>query len=208
MNGKPVDSAGALTPQRRARPARPEGRRSTSSATARRSSSRSRSRSGPTTRRRWPRGERRSGERGRRRGRRERRSSACALAALTPQVARELGSTGDQGVVVARGRGRRPRGSRPGSARGDVILEVNRQPVKKVAGDGRSASSKLKDGDMALLRVRRGGAAVSRGAGRRASSSARARRRSPLTRTRVRRLTFPVRASTTRTPRNRAATPS
>ena len=42
-----------------------------------------------------------------------------------------------------------------GVARGDLILEVNRQPVSK-PGDLVGLVAKLKDGDMALLRIRRG----------------------------------------------------
>ena len=48
---------------------------------------------------------------------------------------------------------------RAGIRQGDVLLEVNRQPVKKVE-DVAAALSKMKEGDMALLRVRRGDSAL------------------------------------------------
>jgi serine protease Do len=80
------------------------------------------------------------------------------LAPLTPEVARQLGTTGDQGVVVADVTSGGP-ADRAGLQRGDVILEVNRQPVTtpdQIAG----LVGKMKDGEMALLRVRRGDGAV------------------------------------------------
>ena len=43
--------------------------------------------------------------------------------------------------------------------RQDVLLEVNRQPVKKVE-DVATAIGKMKEGEMALLRVRRGDSAL------------------------------------------------
>ncbi|HYG70156.1 MAG TPA: DegQ family serine endoprotease [Anaeromyxobacteraceae bacterium] len=80
------------------------------------------------------------------------------LAPLTPEVARQLGTSGDQGVVVADVTAGGP-AERAGLQRGDIILEVNRQPVttpEQIAG----IVGKMKDGEMALLRVRRGDAAV------------------------------------------------
>ncbi|HTN54505.1 MAG TPA: trypsin-like peptidase domain-containing protein [Anaeromyxobacter sp.] len=81
-----------------------------------------------------------------------------SLAPLTPDVARELGVEGDEGVVVVEATDGGP-AERAGVRRGDVILEINRQPVKK-PDDVKAAVSKMKDGDMALLRVRRGDQAV------------------------------------------------
>ena len=48
---------------------------------------------------------------------------------------------------------------RAGLRRGDVILELNRQPVRKPE-DVSAAIGKMKDGDMALLRVMRSDVAV------------------------------------------------
>jgi serine protease Do len=42
-----------------------------------------------------------------------------------------------------------------GVARGDVILELNQKPVAK-PGDLTAIVGKMKDGEMALLRIRRG----------------------------------------------------
>jgi serine protease Do len=82
-----------------------------------------------------------------------------SLAPMTPEVARELGvSGGEQGVVVTNVVDGGP-AERAGMRRGDVILEVNRQPVKQ-PDDVKSAISKMKAGDMALLRVKRGDQAV------------------------------------------------
>ena len=49
--------------------------------------------------------------------------------------------------------------ARAGIRRGDLILEVNRQPVKKPE-DVSAIVGKMKDGEMALLRVLRGDVAV------------------------------------------------
>jgi len=72
---------------------------------------------------------------------------------LTPQIAQQLGVKQDQGVLVA--------GVQPGSPAdkssinaGDVILEVNRQPVKTV-DDVMRALSKAGDKDSVLLLVQR-----------------------------------------------------
>jgi serine protease Do len=48
---------------------------------------------------------------------------------------------------------------RAGLQRGDVIVEVNRKPVAKPA-DVAAAVGKMKDGELLLLRVRRGEAAI------------------------------------------------
>jgi serine protease Do len=81
-----------------------------------------------------------------------------SLAPLTADVARELGVPADQGVVVTNVVDGGP-AERAGMRRGDVILEVNRQPVKQ-PDDVKNAISKMKQGDMVLLRVRRGDQAV------------------------------------------------
>jgi serine protease Do len=74
---------------------------------------------------------------------------------LTPEIAESLGLAEDiEGVVVS--------GVEPGSSaddaglrRGDVIIEVNRQPVKDVRGY-RKAMGGIAEGKSALLLVRRG----------------------------------------------------
>jgi serine protease Do len=78
-----------------------------------------------------------------------------SLAPLTPAVARELGvSPGSEGVVVTDVVDGGP-AQRASVRRGDVILEVNRQPVKK-PDDVAAAISKMKEGQIALLRIKRG----------------------------------------------------
>ncbi len=81
-----------------------------------------------------------------------------SLAPITPQIAKQLGVSADEGVVVADVVDGGP-AQRAGIRQGDVLLEVNRQPVKKIE-DVASGLSKLKEGDMALLRVRRGDSAL------------------------------------------------
>jgi len=81
-----------------------------------------------------------------------------SLAPLTPDIARELGTQAKEGVVVADVVQGGP-ADRAGLRRGDLILEVNRQPVKKPE-DVSAAVGKMKDGEMALLRVLRGDVAV------------------------------------------------
>ncbi len=81
-----------------------------------------------------------------------------SLSPLTPQIARQLGVSPDEGVVVADVVDGGP-AQRAGIRQGDVLLEVNRQPVKKIE-DVSNALSKMKEGDMALLRVRRGDSAL------------------------------------------------
>ena len=73
---------------------------------------------------------------------------------LTPEAARQAGLKPDQGVVVA--------AVRPGSPAeegdvhaGDVVLEVNRQPVKNVE-DMTAKMAKLGDKGQALLLIQRG----------------------------------------------------
>jgi serine protease Do len=78
-----------------------------------------------------------------------------SLAPVTPEIARQLGIAAEEGgVVVAEVVDGGP-AQRAGIRQGDVIVELNRQPVKKVE-DVAGAVAKMKEGDMALLRVRRG----------------------------------------------------
>ncbi len=77
------------------------------------------------------------------------------MAGLTPEAARELRlPPGTTGVVVTELVDGGP-AEQAGVARGDLILEVNRQPVAR-PGDLTALVEKLKEGDMALLRLRRG----------------------------------------------------
>jgi serine protease Do len=78
-----------------------------------------------------------------------------SLAPLTPAVARELGvQAGAEGVVVTDVVDGGP-AQRASVRRGDIILEVNRQPVKK-PDDVAAAIGKMKEGQIALLRIKRG----------------------------------------------------
>jgi serine protease Do len=77
-----------------------------------------------------------------------------AVEALTPQIARQLGAEGDQGLVVVRVTPGGP-ADKAGLRRGDIVLELNRKPVAKVE-DMVAQVKALKPNDTALLRVRRG----------------------------------------------------
>ncbi len=77
-----------------------------------------------------------------------------ALSAITPEMQSQLGLEGDEGVVVTSVTPDGP-ADRASLRRGDVILEVNRQPVKRPE-DVKNAIAKLKENDLVLLRVRRG----------------------------------------------------
>jgi serine protease Do len=81
-----------------------------------------------------------------------------SLSPITPEMARQLGIPAEEGVVVADVVEGGP-AQRAGIRQGDVILEVNRAPVKKIE-DVAAAVGKMKEGDMALLRVRRGDSAI------------------------------------------------
>jgi serine protease Do len=76
------------------------------------------------------------------------------VAPLTPEIARQLGVEGDQGVVVV---GVTPDGpaDKAGIQRNDVILQVGQQPVSTVE-QVVSLISKAKPNDVVVLRVRRG----------------------------------------------------
>ncbi len=80
------------------------------------------------------------------------------VAPLTPQVARELGIAGDQGVLVVAVSPDGPAGT-AGIHRNDVILEANRQPLKSV-DQLVSAIGKMKPGQVVVLRVQRGAQAT------------------------------------------------
>jgi serine protease Do len=80
-----------------------------------------------------------------------------SLAPLTPELARQLGVSEDQqGVVVTEVVDGGP-AQRANVRRGDVIVEVNRQAVKK-PDEVAAIVGKMKEGEIALLRVRRGDA--------------------------------------------------
>ncbi len=80
------------------------------------------------------------------------------VAPLTPQVSRELGVPGDQGVLVVAVSPDGPAAS-AGIRRNDVILEVNRQALNKVE-QLVGIIGKMKPGQIAVLRVLRGQQAV------------------------------------------------
>jgi serine protease Do len=79
------------------------------------------------------------------------------VAPLSADAARELGLGPEQGVQVTEVLGGGP-AEAAGLRRGDVILSVNKKPVGKPEQIGEMVA-KLKEGDTALLRVRRGDAA-------------------------------------------------
>ena len=76
------------------------------------------------------------------------------LQQLTPELAKQLNLEGAQGVLVAEVTDDGP-AARAGVARGDLIVEVNRKPVARPS-DVAAALKPLKDGDLLLLRIRRG----------------------------------------------------
>jgi len=84
------------------------------------------------------------------------------VAPLTPELARELRVQGDQGVVVVGVTDEGP-ADKAGVRRGDLILEVkagDRSVAVSKVEDLASAVGKLKAGEVAVLRVRRGDQAV------------------------------------------------
>jgi serine protease Do len=77
---------------------------------------------------------------------------------ITPELAQRVGAEPGEGLLVVEVDPEGP-AARAGIREGDVVLEVNRDRVKTPA-DVSKALARLKDGDMALLRVKRGGGAV------------------------------------------------
>jgi len=80
------------------------------------------------------------------------------LQPLTPELAKEIGTSAKQGAVVAGVVDGGP-AERAGLQRGDIIVEVNRKPVARPA-DVTAALGKLKDGELMLLRISRGDGAL------------------------------------------------
>jgi serine protease Do len=81
-----------------------------------------------------------------------------SLKPLTPDLASELGVSGDDGVVVADVAEDGP-AARAGIRKGDLILEVNRQPVRR-PDEVKAIIGKVKEGEPVALRIRRGNEAV------------------------------------------------
>jgi serine protease Do len=77
---------------------------------------------------------------------------------ITPDLAQKIGAEPGDGLVVVDVDPEGP-AARAGVREGDVVVEVNRERVKTPA-DVTKALARLKDGDMALLRVKRGAGAV------------------------------------------------
>jgi len=85
-------------------------------------------------------------------------SLGLAIEPLTPELASQLGVDGTRGVVVRAVEGDSP-AANAGLRSGDVIVEVNRQPVGSV-GDVRSALAKHSGKDPLLFLVHRNGATL------------------------------------------------
>jgi serine protease Do len=73
---------------------------------------------------------------------------------LTPDIASQLGYTGDTGVIIAGVESESP-AAQVGLQRGDLIKEINRQPIESLANYQKAIASIGKD-DSLLLLVRRG----------------------------------------------------
>ncbi len=80
-----------------------------------------------------------------------------ALARITPAIRSQFALDGDQGLVVMRVIPDGP-ADRANLRRGDVVLELNQQPIRKIE-DVTSILSRLRENEVVLLRVQRGGAA-------------------------------------------------
>ncbi|HYD43218.1 MAG TPA: Do family serine endopeptidase [Anaeromyxobacter sp.] len=80
-----------------------------------------------------------------------------ALARITPEIRSQFALDGDQGLVVMRVIPDGP-ADRANLRRGDVVLELNQQPIRKIE-DVTSILSRLRENEVVLLRVQRGGAA-------------------------------------------------
>ncbi len=77
---------------------------------------------------------------------------------LTPEVARSLRMSRPSGVLVVDVQRDSPAG-RAGVVAGDVLLEINRRPVRSIA-EYREAARSRSAGDMVLLRLQRGDTAI------------------------------------------------
>jgi serine protease Do len=75
--------------------------------------------------------------------------------AITPDIARQLNLKSTDGVVVARLEDNSP-AAEAGVQRGDVIRQINRQPVKSLA-DYQRITKDVKEGDRLTLLLQRGG---------------------------------------------------
>lgn len=73
---------------------------------------------------------------------------------LTPEIASQLGYTGDTGVIIAGVDSESP-AAQVGLQRGDLIKEINRKPIKSLADYQKAIASVGKD-DSLLMLVRRG----------------------------------------------------
>ncbi len=80
--------------------------------------------------------------------------SGLTVQELTPEIANQLGYTDDEGVVISDIKPGSP-ASEAGLQRGDLIKEVNRQPVKSLSDYNKAMSSVGEDKSFLLL-VRRG----------------------------------------------------
>jgi serine protease Do len=78
-----------------------------------------------------------------------------SLQPVSPQVAKQLGVEGDEGLIVTEVDPAGP-AAEAGIARGDVVLEINRQAVKTV-DDVQTALDRSGDRPLLLLLARRGG---------------------------------------------------
>jgi len=91
-------------------------------------------------------------------GKAQKGNLGLAVEPLTPDIAKELGTKQKQGVVVREVQEGSP-ADEAGIRPGDVITEVNRQPVKN-AEDLKRAFDKRPPGQPSLVLVHREGAAV------------------------------------------------
>ncbi len=85
----------------------------------------------------------------------EKRDLGMTVDEITPSVARQLDLSDERGVVVVRVESNSP-AEKAGIARGDVILEINREPVNDV-GAYKEKIRQHKEGDVILFRVKKRG---------------------------------------------------
>ena len=83
-----------------------------------------------------------------------RKDVGMEVSELTPDVARRYGISGEKGVLVTSVESGSP-AEEAGMRDGDIILEVNREPVKHL-DEYYKAMDKAKKGDTILLWVKRG----------------------------------------------------